>query len=64
MTGAAITRRGLIGCACCAGLVGPARARISPRAMTPLVQAGYRPTETDEKGLWQQYERIERDIAD
>jgi hypothetical protein len=44
--------------------VGPAQARISPKAMTPLVQAGYRPTETDEKGLWQQYERIERDIAD
>jgi hypothetical protein len=61
---ALLTRRGLLGCACCAGLVGPAQARISPRAMTPLVQAGYRPTETDEKGLWHQYERIERDIAD
>lgn len=58
-----LTRRGLIGCACCAGLVGTAHARISPAGMTPLIQAGYRPTETDEKGLWQQYERIERDIA-
>ena len=59
-----ITRRSLIGCACCAGLVGLVEARISPGRMQPLIQAGYRPTETDEKGLWQQYERIERDIAD
>ena len=61
-----LTRRTLLGglgCACCAGLVGTAEARISPRAMTPLITAGYRPTETDEKGLWQQYERVEQEIA-
>jgi hypothetical protein len=61
-----ITRRSLLGglgCACCAGLVGRGEARISPRSMTPLIQAGYRPTETDEKGLWQQYERVEQEIA-
>jgi beta-barrel assembly-enhancing protease len=61
-----LTRRALLGglgCACCMGLAGPAEARISPRSMTPLIQAGYRPTETDEKGLWQQYERVEQEIA-
>jgi predicted Zn-dependent protease len=62
----ALTRRSLLGglgCACCAGLVGAAQARISPQSMTPLIQPGYRPTETDEKGLWQQYERVEQEIA-
>ena len=61
-----LSRRALLGglgCACCAGLVGTAQARISPQSMTPLIQAGYRPTETDEKGLWQQYERVEQEIA-
>lgn len=54
---------GGLGCACCMGLAGLADARISPRSMTPLITAGYRPTETDEKGLWQQYERVEQEIA-
>jgi predicted Zn-dependent protease len=31
--------------------------------MKPLITPGYRPTETDEKGLWQQYERVEQEIA-
>src|SRR3712207_4026265 len=31
--------------------------------MVPLIKPGYRPTETDEKGLWQQYERVEQEIA-
>ncbi len=61
-----LTRRSLLGglgCACCAGLVGTAEARISPHTMTPLIQPGHRPTDTDEKGLWQQYERVEQEIA-
>lgn len=58
-----LTRRSLIGCACCAGLVGTAQARISPKAMTPLIGPGYRPTEADERGMWQQYERVEAEIA-
>ncbi len=61
-----LTRRSLLGgfgCACCAGLVGTADARISPKSMVPLIKAGYRPTETDEKGLWAQYERVEHEIA-
>jgi hypothetical protein len=61
-----LTRRSLLGglgCACCAGFVGAAAARISPHSMKPLITPGYRPTETDEKGLWQQYERVEHEIA-
>ena len=61
-----LTRRALLGglgCACCMGLTGAVDARIGPRSMTPLIQAGYRPTEEDEKGLWQQYERVEQEIA-
>jgi predicted Zn-dependent protease len=31
--------------------------------MTSLVGPGYRPTETDEKGLWKEMERVEEEIA-
>jgi beta-barrel assembly-enhancing protease len=61
-----LTRRmllGGLGCACCAGLTGIADARISPRAMKPLIGPGHRPTDKDEEGLWQQYERVEQEIA-
>ena len=61
-----LTRRmlmGGLGCACCAGLTGIAEARIAPGSMTPLIARGYRPTEKDEQGLWQQYERVEQEIA-
>jgi predicted Zn-dependent protease len=54
---------GGLGCACCAGVVGTANARIRPADMKPLVGVGHRPTEKDEQGLWQQYERVEQEIA-
>ena len=45
-----------LGCACCAGLLpSPASARIRPADMQPLVGAGFRPTDEDERGMWQQY---------
>jgi predicted Zn-dependent protease len=62
----ALTRRTLLGgfgCACCAGLVGTAEARISPRTMVPLIGPGYRPTAKDELGMWQQMQRAEEEIA-
>ncbi|HWH22953.1 MAG TPA: M48 family metallopeptidase [Allosphingosinicella sp.] len=62
-----ITRRSLLGglgCACCAGLVGTAQARILPAQMEPMIGPGHRPTDKDEMGMWQLYERAERDIAD
>ena len=61
-----LTRRmllGGLGCACCAGLTGVAEARIRPSEMKPLIGPGHRPTDKDEKGMWQQYERVEQEIA-
>jgi predicted Zn-dependent protease len=54
-----------LGCACCTGLVGAgaAEARIRPADMRPLIGPGYRPTEADERGMWQEYERVEQEIA-
>jgi predicted Zn-dependent protease len=62
----ALSRRSILGgfgCACCLGAVGAADARISPRSMKPLVGPGHRPTDKDEMGMWQQYERVEQEIA-
>ncbi len=41
----------------------PAAARISPNSLKPLIGPGYRPVDTDEKGLWQQMERVEEEVA-
>lgn len=38
-------------------------ARLLPTDLTPLVSPDYRPTEPDERGLWQQCEDLEREIA-
>jgi hypothetical protein len=63
----ALTRRAMIaglGCACCAGLYSsPAGARVRPVDMRALVGSGYRPTDEDERGMWQEYERFEEEIA-
>ncbi len=63
----ALSRRELIagsGAAALAlGVTGTATARIAPASMTPLVGPGYRPVDADEKGLWQQLERVEEEIA-
>ena len=62
-----LTRRAMLaglGCTCCAGLLATtAEARIRPSEMRPLIGPGYRPTEEDERGMWQQYERFEQEIA-
>ena len=63
-----LTRRAMmagLGCACCAGMLGAgeALARINPASMQPLIGPGYRPTAADERGMWQQYERVEQEIA-
>ena len=61
------TRRAMLmgaGCACCAGLLpSAAEARVRPADMRPLVGPGYRPTDTDERGMWQEYERFEEEVA-
>lgn len=42
---------------------GVAQARISPADMRPLIGPGFRPTDKDEIGLWQQMERVEEEVA-
>ena len=58
----ALSRRAMLGggLAMTAGL---AQARILPRDMVPLIGPGYRAVDQDEKGLWQQMERVEEEVA-
>ena len=42
---------------------GVAQARILPKDMVPLIGPGYRAVDQDEKGLWQQMERVEEEVA-
>ena len=58
-----LSRRAMIGGAAAALATGARAARISPGAMVPLIGAGYRAADADEKGLWQQMERVEEEIA-
>ncbi len=54
---------GVTGAATAALWTGVAEARVLPADMEPLIGAGYRPTDKDELGLWQQMERVEEEIA-
>ena len=61
-----ISRRSLLvggGLAAAALTTGIAAARIPPSAMEPLIGPGYRPTDRDELGMWQQMARVEEEIA-
>ena len=61
-----LSRRSLLaagGVAAAALATGAADARILPRDMVPLIGPGYKPTDKDEQGLWQQMERVEEEIA-
>lgn len=42
---------------------GIARARVLPKDMTPLIGPGYRAVDADEKGMWQQMERVEEEVS-
>ena len=62
----AIDRRSLLaggGALAAASMAGVAQARIRSADMVPLIGPGYRPTDKDEQGLWQQMERVEEEIA-
>jgi Zn-dependent protease with chaperone function len=62
----ALDRRHLLlagGALAAAGATGTAAARILPAAMVPLIGPGYRPVDADERGMWQQMERVEEEIA-
>jgi predicted Zn-dependent protease len=61
-----INRRSLLvggGAVAAALTTGVAQARIRPADMRPLIGPGYRPTDRDEIGLWQQMERVEEEVA-
>ena len=61
-----ISRRTMLagaGALAAAGLTGIANARIKPSDMVPLIGPGFRPTDKDEIGLWQQMERVEEEVA-
>jgi hypothetical protein len=58
-----LSRRAMLAGAGAALVAAPASARISPNSMKPLIGPGYKPVDTDEKGLWQQMERVEEEVA-
>ena len=63
---APLSRRGLLyagGGLAAASLAGSAQARILPRDMVPLIGPGYRAVDQDEKGMWQQMERVEEEVS-
>jgi predicted Zn-dependent protease len=62
----ALDRRSLLlagGALAAASATGTAAARVLPSAMVPLIGPGYRPVDADERGMWQQMERVEEEIA-
>ena len=46
-----------------AGTTGVAQARVLPRDMVPLIGHGYQAADQDEKGMWQQMERVEEEVS-
>ena len=61
-----LTRRGLLaggGAMAAALTAGVADSRILPSAMEPLIGPGYKPTDRDELGMWQQMARVEEEVA-
>jgi predicted Zn-dependent protease len=61
-----LDRRSLLvggGIAAASLTTGVAEARIRPADMQPLVGPGFRPTDTDEIGLWQQMQRVEEEVS-
>ena len=61
-----ISRRALIGgggVLAASLATGVANARVLPKDMTPLIGPGYRAQDVDEKGMWQQMERVEEEVS-
>ncbi len=61
-----LNRRSLLiggGAAAASLATGVAQARIRPADMHPLIGPGFRPTDRDEIGLWQQMDRVEEEVA-
>ena len=61
-----LNRRALLvggGIAAASLTTGVAQARIRPADMRPLIGPGFRPTDRDEIGLWQQMARVEEEVS-
>ena len=61
-----VSRRSLLvggGVAAASLTTGVAEARIRPQDMGPLVGKGFKPTDKDEQGLWNEMRRVEEEIA-
>jgi predicted Zn-dependent protease len=58
-----LSRRAMLAGTGAALIAAPASARISPNSLKPLIGPGYKPVDTDEKGLWSQMERVEEEVA-
>jgi beta-barrel assembly-enhancing protease len=61
-----ISRRSLLvggGALAAATMTGVANARIRPADMVPLIGPGFKPTDADEKGLWQLMDRVEEEVS-
>ena len=61
-----ISRRSMLagaGVLAASTMTGVASARIRPADMVPLIGPGFRPTDADEQGLWQQMERVEEEVS-
>jgi predicted Zn-dependent protease len=62
----AISRRSVLagaGALAASTMTGVAQARIDPATMVPLIGPGFRPTDKDEQGLWQQMDRVEEEVS-
>jgi hypothetical protein len=60
------TRRRLAALGLCACVFGSTRsllARTLPSDLRPLIPPGYKPVDTDERGLWQSCEALEKEVA-
>ena len=63
---AEISRRSLLvggGAVAASMAAGVAQARIRPADMVPLIGPGFKPTDEDEKGIWQLMDRAEEEIS-
>ena len=61
-----MSRRSLLvggGAAAASLATGVAQARTRPADMVPLIGPGFKPTDTDEKGLWQLMDRVEEEVS-
>jgi predicted Zn-dependent protease len=61
-----LSRRHLVShglCACVLGCAQPLAAKILASDLTPLIPPGYKPVDADERGLWQQCNTLEGDVA-